>query len=491
MRRAWWVLVLLLPTVQAGFSIPDQTIRDQFEYQGGLSATEITILSGKLDLEAEAKDGTFGFFNATSDSLGIGGAAVGARFNNIKQACWAPNAMGCVQGNNIQVLVSHGGAFGFRFPGVSITELRSSHVLGLFVDFREEKDLEALKLGRALVGATVDSELEIGLPTQPVTQIPDGNTAGALVVLDDTTQLVVYSDGQVVHTARRAGDPVLIQGPSIGLEPFAAETLVIPTAQKVTSTWTPASKAVASESLSLDRIQNAMAKINGQSGTKTANIGPLEPVVSSLLNGAYMSVPADNATAKNLSLVRFNSLEVTGSGSTLNAAGKGALVIQSGSVKGAQPLIGSGWVQFPWWTLLLWGLAIAAFVTRLVLKDKAPKTHEKWDRLQWVGRVANGAVLVLIFLLWDFEVRGVLGTSLLGFPQGTALVAVLMLQLGFLFGMGLVAQWPLKVLFGNGARIAKQGKLMGLTAPLAMLLGYFLAAPLLLSYLNLALQQAP
>src|SRR5207249_4797063 len=156
--------------------------------------------------------------------------------------------------------------------------------------------------------------------------------------------------------------------------------------------------AATHEGLDLDRIAAMQARItdatsSSQSAFKTDQIKQLTSqlggIQDAVLNGALLTVPAHgNSTIRDFSLIRFDSLQATG-GNTVAMTGQGPLAIQNGRVQNAPALIGFAMFQLPWWSYLLWVLAIAAFVTRIVLGDKAPKKSERWDHLKWIGWIVG------------------------------------------------------------------------------------------------------
>jgi hypothetical protein len=176
-------------------------------------------------------------------------------------------------------------------------------------------------------------------------------------------------------------------------------------------------------------------------------------------------------------------------GASVTASGQGPLRIQDGRVQNAPALIGFALFQLPWWSYLLWVLAIGAFVTRIVLGEKAPKKNERWDRLRWIGWVVGPIAFLLFFLLWDNEVRTVWGVSLLSNVSGAGFVAILLLEIMPMSLVFFAVVTPLRILIKSGLRLGKQGTFMGLAGPTATLLGFLLGATLMLSYVDLALRQ--
>lgn len=157
-------------------------------------------------------------------------------------------------------------------------------------------------------------------------------------------------------------------------------------------------------------------------------------------------------------------------------------------MRGAQELHGFWLIQLPWWGWLLWAVAIGVFVTRLAVKPV--QEDDRWEQYRWVGWLAGFALFVLVFVLWDLEMRSVWGTSVFTTnTTGTAFFITLALQLGTMaLVLGAVA-WPISIIVKNSLLLGRQGTFMGLGKPTSMLLAYLLGATLFLAYLELILQR--
>ncbi len=505
MRRvaALLLLLLLAPTAQA-FLVGTQPYAATQDYAPGLraDAASFTFLSGAVQATLPGVAGAFGFFNVQPTTL-----------HGVEQVCFMdgtnPPCRTSPSGA-FTLSISPGGAFAVDFPGPADATLAARHALGLFVDFQGDRDLKALNLQKTLVASTIGGTTTFtALPgiamTSAQTAVQDANTGavtGRWVGLNGATQTIV-TDGAFTRTI--AGSVALLfQGSHLSLDPVRAPTLVAPFEAASRATWTPATAADAVEGLDLGKLSAVIDDINGASskggasdGINVGGLDSLKPILARVLNGAIMRVPTQAAgpgdVVKGLQLTRLERLTVASDGSRLRLAGDAALVITGGRVQGAEPLYGFSFLELPWWSYLLWVLAIGAFITRLVLGEKAPKANERWDRLRWIGWVAGPLAFLLLFWVWDLTVQDVWGTSVLdglthGFAPESFLVLLAIDVAPFLLMLFAVAS-PLRLLIRSGLRIGRQGSFMRLSSAAAYLLSIFLGMLLLLSYNDYALQQ--
>lgn len=484
-------LLLLLglgaPAGQAAINDP-MPFRAELPFSEGLGAGAMQVVSGRLEAQLASAEGTWGFFNTT------GAAVVGLR-----QACWS--ATQCTQspGDDVAVVVLEGGSFGLSVPDTSDGRLEAAHALGLFVDFGGQDDLNSFTLGRSLVAPVVDGQMAFTRITPIPPLGPLQREGGGVTALDEATVINVYRGDTLVASRPGKVDPVTFSG-SPRIEPFGVESAIVPFGGSSVAYFSPAGERAAKAGLDLRRIQSLSQDVEdaqegqqagGGEGPKVG-FGGFGRLLAEVLNGAILGVPNDAAGSTSFAeafvFVRFTRLAVAAEGEGLAWQGRAALQMQEGEVKGAEPLYGVSFLALPWWSYLLWGLAIVALVVRHVLKS--PRKSERWDRLRWVGWVAGGVAFVLVFVLWDRETNAVWGTSILTTDAGgKALFATALVQLLPLSLVMFATAAPLRMLLRNGLMMARQGTFMNLSGPVASLLGYFLGAHLLLSYLELILVQ--
>lgn len=467
-------------------------------YQAGLNppaGSPFTLLSGALDAELVGVRGPFGFFQSGEE----------ARLTGLTQVCFQAKCPHKSPGGQLSIVVAAGGSFGVRFPQPVDATARADHALGIVADFAGKRDLNSLALGKTLLAPAVGGSFTFTqLPAIPTTASPDAisdrPTAGGLVALDGKTTVKVL-DGTTVVATFPAGkqDPIAFQGtPALGA--LRPGLMVLPFEKGSTAHLSRAGQAAADAGLDLSRVtamsgQLANAsKSGGSGGTPKLDFGPFQPLLSRVLNGALLGFsPGANASATNvvrqLSLVRFGTLDAESDGAQVALSGAGPLQVQDGRVVAAPSLVGFAVFQMPWWSYVLWVAAIGVFVARLVVKP--PKDDPKLDRYRWVGTLCTALLFLLFLWLWDLEVRAVWGVSLLsGGVSGEAFLAVAALELLPLLMVLFAVVTPIRIILRNGTLLLRRGRLMGLPAAFAYPIGFLLGAPLLLAYLNLALKAA-
>ncbi|HUR62529.1 MAG TPA: hypothetical protein VM286_09230 [Candidatus Thermoplasmatota archaeon] len=486
------LLLALAPPAQAAIN-GDHPYEAMLPYQDGLGAQggSFTLLSGSMEAIIVDVRGPYGIFQSDH-----------ARLEGLTRVCFAKTCLSS-PGGNLAIDVAAGGSFGLKFPHATSAKAHADHVLGLLVDFEGSRDLNTFTMGKTLMAPSILGSFDLtDVPAIPTTAgIPDAASAhanaGGLVGLDAQTVIQVLDGSQVRHSfAAGKTDSIAFQGsprlgtlhPGLMLLPFEAGSSVH---------MEPAAQEAADVGLDLARIAtlgtnvDAASKAGVTGKAPEINLGPLEPLIPKLLNGAVLRLPAktDESTnpAKAVGLVRFGSLDVQSNGSEMAVRGEGPLTVQDGEVAHASPLIGFAVFQLPWWSYLLWMLAIGVFVARLVVKP--PKEHPVYDRYRWVGIVCSVALFILFFILWDMEVKAVWGVSLLdGSASGEAALIMAAIELGPMFAVMFAVITPIRVILKNSTWLMHGGRFMGLPGAFAYPFGYILGAPLLLAYLNVGLK---
>jgi len=486
------VATLAIPTGQAALN-GDHGFAVQLPYPsdlGGGYKGNVSLLSGSLEANMAATPDPMLFFNATAGGI-----------TGLTKVCWASPIPACRQSaaGAISITWAQGSSVALKFPTAAPASgtANADHALVFFLNLQQTISFGGVTVhfGRMMATGTIGGHFTFGtVATIPDTLIQDlnqDNSAG-LLALDDQTTLTVSGAG-TSKVFTNAHDSLTFQGSPV-VAPFGAEGMVLPFSAGSLSMG-QASASAAAQGLDPKRITGMQARITsatgGQGGKfELPDLSFLGGIQNSVMNGALLTVPTKvNGTSDavhRLTLIRFDGLHAQG-GTTVAATGQGPLTIQDGRVQNAPALIGFAFVQMPWWSYALWILAIAALVTRIVMK--APKTNERWDRLKWIGWIVGPLAFLLFILLWDNEIHTVLGVSLFSGASGPSLGIILLIEL---LPMGIVffaVVTPLRMLIRNGLRIAKQGTFMGLAGPAATLLGFLFGATLMLSYFDLVLRQ--
>lgn len=488
-------LALLMFVVLAGLPAVDGALNGPrpysatYDYMPELDAPVFTMASGEAQATLPAADGSFGFI-----------ATAGAELSGLTRVCWTQVTQQCAASpsGQLRIVVQDGGSFGLRLPGPAEAQMDADHAVAMFVDLEGEANLNSLDLGRSLLAPLVGGLVRLGgiapIPDSAVAD-PSGASAGSLASTDAATTLEIHDGGTLRATVRGKGDPVLFAGRPV-LAPVSCDLAVLPFAGAADSVhFTRARASAAREGLDVDRINGLMGRLysaNAGAPTQSAPLdpsafGPYEDVVAALFGSAVLRLPTANAVGTDIAFARVSELVVRGTvGGGLAWDGRASLDVRDGHVAGANDLAGFGVVQMPWWSWVLWVAALAVWITRLVRKPD--KHHETWDRYKWVGWVAGPLVSLVVFWLWDLELRAVLGLSLFsGDASGQVLLFVALLQVATFLAASFAAMAPLRMLLRNGSLLLHQGTFMGLAGAVAGLLGFLLIVMYLRSYLDVIL----
>lgn len=497
------LLVLLLAGLTTGLPAPaaaalngNHDFATPLAYQSieSLQTGNVSLLSGALDVT----------FAPTSEPLVFARMASGT-MTGLTKVCWPAPLPDCRQSSTGALSISwtSGSSLAFKFPSPAPAAATAKHAVVLFVDPDASGSFGGFDVhfGPSLAAITVDSVISMGpIPMMPDTPIQslNANNAAGLSSLTPGTTFTVSGAGNPERFAG-AQQTVTFQGrPSVA--PFGAQVLLLPF-EGGSLGMGPAETDAAHEGLDRENLERGVRAMGDAWGVDTSAIpfneisdklGALGGVQDKLLNGALVRIPPPqeesmSAITQSLTLIRFDGLHATGSATQAATSGSGPLIVEKGRVQNAQSLVGIAYFQLPWWSYVLWLLAIGGIVTRMVMQ--APKESERWDKLRWIGWIAGPLAAILFFWLWDNEVHRVFGTSLLsGGASGTGLGVIALLQflpLGIIF---FAVVTPLRIILQSAFRVLKQGSFMGLATPSAILLGFLLGATLMLSYFDLVLR---
>lgn len=504
MRVARIILVLLLaslliPATQGAINKP-RDFRDQPPYMAGINANDMTVVSGDVDATVVSAGSAYGFFDSE-----------GATLSGLQQVCYGTSCQPSSTTRYSLVVVPsaanatgerQGGSFAMCLPSASSGLFTAEHVLGLFVDFAQDDDLNTFRVDKSFVAPSIEGDFRFdpipAIPTQASNVVPtpcDGQ--GGITALDATTVIHVRHGPQTVATLQGKDARISFTGQP-ALTPVAADFYILPFNGGSEADFTPASSSAARAGLELDRVQELIRKLDDAHASSTverdqqpSGTGGTQAILAGLLNGALLSLPDAPAEGEQISLagsrfVRFSTLTVVG-GTSLAMTGRAHLDIDDGKVAGAKSLIGFFVFQLPWWSYILWFIAIGVFVVRLALKPD--KRHPKWDAYKWVGWVTAVVAWLLVIFLWDLEMRAAFGASLLHGSFGQFRLIVGLLQFGLLAVAAFAAAGPLRIIGRNSFLLAHQGTFMGLSGGIAAILGFLFTAPYLRAFLAVLLEQ--
>jgi hypothetical protein len=484
MKARWALLLLLIPAAQAAIN-SDHAFEAEYPFMEGFGGDAVTITSGMADVQLTDATGAFGFFDTQGFSV-----------TQLDRVCWMQSGTPTCESGNLALHVAIGGSAAIDLPGTVDGLFHADHALGLFIDYGKGEDLNSYGLEQTLMAPAIGGAMEFGKVQEiPFAGLLNMQSLGGLVGLDDATTIQLSSDGTGVRSFQGKDAQLSFSGqPIIGR--IETGLAVLPFEAGSIATFSPATDGDASEGLDLSRVNDmlrtideANAKGSNTQGNFSEGIEDVEDLLAAVLNGAVLRLPiGENATADDFAMIRFEQLNVRARGDgSLAWSGSGPLAIQSGQVAGAPNLIGVGFFALPIWSIVLWVAAIGIWVARLVVRP--PKEHPTWDRFKWIGWVFGAVAFVVLFILWDLEVRSVWGTSLLaGDTTGRALLVTAAVQLAPLFFVMFAAAAPIRMILRNGLLLGRQGTFMGLSGGVAYLLAYAVGATLLLAYIELVIQ---
>ena len=487
------LLALLAPGAQAALtkSLPFSA---QYGYLSGLDANNgLTVVSGALDVTNPAAKGSIGILETGGFTL-----------SGLTRVCWNHNPSPCLDGQ-LGLNVVSGGSVGLCHPATLQEHFTADHALGLFVNLQTDDNLNSLPVGRSLVAPAVTGTLTLSgmqnIPTNnlapsALTQVPC-TSSGGLAALNALTSITVRSSG--VDVATLSGkDAVFLFAGNPTLAPVSANFVVLPY-NPGTAKFTPAKAEPAKEGLNLTRLQDLLAQLDkSHAGSQTQRenvtngLKNVPAAVTRLLNGALLRFPAQANNSKvspaDITFVRFSTLTVTANGPSLEWRGRSLFAVDQGHVAHEHSLVKLfPFVALPWWSFVLWAVAIAAWIVAMVLK--APKQNPRWDPLRWIGWVAGPLAFLLVLWLVDLEAQRMFGTSFLKGSSGQTQLVFLGIDFALAATLVLMLQLPLRILLRSGFRLLRQGTLMGLAGPLASILAFFLGYSYFRAYLDLVLSQ--
>jgi hypothetical protein len=502
--RARVVLAMVVLAVGAAVAPPvaAEGFAVELPFTDVTTASHLPVLSGRLDVRTPAGGAPAVLHDVAQ--FEVDGLAV---------VCWeypCHEAQG-----KLVVQVFAGSTVALRFPTAGVLELHADHGVAspVGLDARRAGFGElaaALQMAPSLAATTKGGVLSVlaetvqpppdgavpaqappGMPPQLASSFqapdPDDADAAVLATLTPGSRVQVVDDGHVVYSFRGFGG-LLLQGP-LHVPPVHAAAFVLPCAVRC-EVLVADDGAEADLRGAMDTILGLVALAQGAPAL-VLDLGPFADLLDPLAGGVFIDVPlvADPSqfTVANLTLVRFDRLQVALYPDAPPSPGSGPLVIQSGDVQGAPAFVGGPYFAMPLWSYLLWGAAIIALVLAAV--TRSPKRNPRWDRLQWVGRVVGALALLALLLVWHLNFARVVGVDVTspGLGGGSRML-IGAIEAGTFLAMLLIVVLPTRILLSRSFRLGRQGRFMGLAGPLASVVGILAGTPLLLGFVDLALQ---
>jgi hypothetical protein len=423
----------------------------------------LTVVSGEMELGAPSVSKSAGFFRTSSFSI-----------NGISRACWQQslaNLPTCVDGP-LRLVVPTGASFGLNSRVPYAVDIEAAHSLVTFVDLSQADGFnDRLRVGPSAISSLVEGRVSI--PDLPAvgSQSPIGFTlleAGKAMELRDAS-------GLLLHSLRFNDQPLLVEGDPRFPATFGAAVAVLPFEDGASATFRPAADEDAAIGLApssmavLDEILSNVRII--PAGAKAAPFAILEKagaVLSEVFNGAFLRTRlADDPNGLgDVAFAKFTELTITADDGSGRLAFEGSYTLVVGDLG---PSFDNSSVSNESQGLRLWVglfilLAILVVAAWLWLRDgpierTAPGAHT------WIARVATAIGVVAAFLVWDWQMNQVLGSSLLTTEgSGSGLGAVALLEVGSLALAALLIGLPVFLIVRYGLALAKQPKYASLAA---------------------------
>ncbi len=494
--KAWPLLLLaLVAPAQAGVVASEPFSEDAaFAPVGQQMPDEITVVSGAMDVTVR------------DDGLMVVLLGTTGRIGGVDQVCWGSNLRrDCGTDGPYSLNAAPGSAIALRMPGDSGASAKAGHA---FATFLQPDEFEGLDVGPAMGASTVNGTAQL-FPA-PIPEFQPSFSTTFESILDEVGMMAILAgtvdifgpDGSIVHTST-TDNPLIGFTGAVTSTPWPAEGMLLGF-RNGNATFTQPTADDVRSGFDLARIESIVTA--AQTGTYAPpqecvdcpqeevfgfTTEELEGVLGEILGAALVRVPTNEASPAAIFsslLVRYESLSAVSNGTMVTLSGEAPLVVNNGEVQGAEQTHGVSYFQLPWWSWMLWAIAIASMVAVAIKKPEKSHAIDKWGL---IGVGAGFVALIIVFLLWDAQFARVFGTSMLQTGgNGAAPVVVLAVQLavfGYVYGAAIV---PLHIALRRGIRLAGYGKGARLGFPVAVLVGYFLGAHLLLSYIEILLAQA-
>ncbi|MHB1261298.1 MAG: hypothetical protein ACYC2H_06245 [Thermoplasmatota archaeon] len=426
----------------------------------------MTVVSGAMDLHAPAVRESAAFFRSS-----------GAEILGLTKACWQAVAdvpAQCADGV-LKVVVPKGTSFGFNSPHGYAVDVHADHALATFVDLGDAAGFDpSLQVGPSVIASLVGSRISFGT-------VPDLTEAepGGLTLLEDTGSLEIRSAaGILVHKLRGGDPPMTVQGTPRLAAPFETSVAVVPFADGASATFRPAREADAREGLSdarLALLDQVLGNVNilGADAKKAplAIVARAGEILSEVFNGAFMRTSlADNPRGLgDVAFAKFDELTVSdGVGRALDFEGSYTLVVGDlgPSMNGSK--VSGDSDSLRWWVGIFLLVAVGVVAAWLWLRD-GPVPRVEPGPSVWVARIATAVGVLITFLVWDWQLNEVLGSSLLTTRAGgAALGLIVLVELASLALAGLLIGVPVFLSVRYGLALAKQPRYVSLAGTAAV-----------------------
>lgn len=341
----------------------------------------------------------------------------------------------------------------------------------------------------------------IGTTSYNLTMRPSGNDPNSILYLADANRTVAITSPTETNRSY-GGQQYLFRIMGGAQLSGSAQTVLFPLASNVTATFRPGPDALAQDRIDPGLINDAFADV-GANQTQSKQF-ELEKGATDLIraavpifNGALLGNPRGQATIEGndrtlgaFTFYRFETLTIEGAeDDEVHYQGSGRLVLAGNQFYTSKSYAGSPNFPIPLLSVFLWLMAAAAIVLGFALRPFFPANPANAaGPVRLTGLVVRIAGAIFAFLLWDFEIKSFLGTSILTLLAdgggGLALGMVASLELlglslaYFFFGL------PVRFIVNSVLKLASMKKARGIGKGIGYLAAWGIGAAFLPLLLN-------
>ncbi|MEA3166521.1 MAG: hypothetical protein QOJ26_1393 [Thermoplasmata archaeon] len=461
MRKTVLFVLALALLVPATSGAVEQRREASFAMAKGFE-DRLTIVSGAMEFEADAVSGSSSFFRTSA-----------VQVTGLTRVCWQVIAGlrdECLDGPLV-VNVPEGASFGFNSPLAYPLDMDAAHALITWVDLAQADGFDAsLKVGPSAIASLVDGSVAIG-------QVPALSSAdrGGLINLEAGKTIEVLTPAGVsLHTLRFNDEPLGLEGTPRFSRAFSADVVVVPFEDGAGASFVPARDADARTGLGRDRLEllddilrNVKIIGGGAKAAPFAILALADDVLSEVFNGAFMRTRlADNPKGLgDVAFAKFTELTVQdGRGTALDFDGSYTLVVGDLGPAFDKTSVSDESRPLRWWVGVFMFLAVVAVGAWFWFRE-GPVARAEPGPQNWVARIATTIGVVVAFVVWDWQLNEVLGSSLLTTgASGAALGILVLVEVASLLLAAALIGVPVFLAVRYGLALAKKPKFISLAA---------------------------
>lgn len=466
-NAAWLLLVLLAPPLASGQVATDHEA--VFAMAEGFDDT-LMVVSGDVALRSGSAASSAAYFRTS-----------GVELRGISRACWeldlsTGTRIECAEGPLV-IEVPAGSSFGFKSATAYPTRVQAPHAITTFVDLSKADGFGSrLQVGESAIMSMVQGRVTVG----PIPSFPAG-AAGAFLTLEPGSVAHLRGpSGILLHTLRSDEPPISVEGRPQFAGPFQADVAVVPFGNGATAEFRPAREAVAADGLSQARLEmldevlrNVRLIDDDAKAAPFAILDKAGTIVSEIFNGAYIraALADDPDSLGDVGFAKFDKVGVTNDRSDLAFDGSYTLVAGDlgPSFDSAGMAKGSG-LPLLWWAVILFVVAAIAVGAWLWLREGPVASTEPGPQ-HWVARVASAVGAVALFLVWDWQLNRVLGSSILTTDSsGSGLGFLVAIELATMLLAALLIGLPVFLAVRYGLAALRKPHLLSLSLTAAIFL---------------------